>query len=117
MRTALKGFMRGLGIQNSVLPYHILFQGGVLTGAIAVFLLTEILPKDERNLGIWLAMTITDFLLFIVYWGRLHMCDWHARSMKIIKRTNELAGTMPSDTQGLDQAAQDELEMQQKLVK
>ena len=117
MRTALKGFMRGLGIQNSVLPYHILFQGGVLTGAIAVFLLTEILPKDERNLGIWLAMTITDFLLFIAYWGRLHMCDWHARSMKIIKRTNELAGTMPSDTQGLDQAAQDELEMQQKLVK
>jgi len=88
-----------------------------MTGLIALFLLTEILHKDERNLGIWIAMTITDLLLFVTYWGRLHNCDWHARSMKIIKRTNQMAGTMPSNTEGLDQNAQDELEMQQKLVK
>ena len=62
-------------------------------------------------MGVWIAMVIVELLLFVVYWGRLHNTDWHARSMKIIKRTNQMAGTMPSDTQGLDQAAKDELEM------
>ena len=102
MKTMFKGFFRGLGIQNTVIPWHILFQGAVLPGIMYLFTF-QVFEDKDRNMGIWISMTIVGLLLFLVYWARIHNTDWHARSMKIIKRTNKMAGTMESDTKGLDQ--------------
>lgn len=79
----------------------------VLPGAMYV-LTFQVFPI--KNMGVWTSICLVDLLLMIAYWGRVHNVDWHARSMKIIKRTNQLAGSMPSD--GLDAQAREEVEMQ-----
>ena len=37
-------------------------------------------------------MSIVDGLLLITYWGRLVTTDWHEIAIKVIKRTNKIAG-------------------------
>lgn len=71
IRAMLKGFLRGLGIQNSVLIYHILVQGAVLPGGIA--LLCFNMPEFEEVpvLGAWITATVCDFLLFLAYFVTL----------------------------------------------
>lgn len=92
IRAMLKGFLRGLGIQNSVLIYHILIQGGVLPGG--VFLLCFNMPalSDQPVLGAWIAATVCDFLLFLVYFIVLQRANWNEIGIKVVKRVNKIAG-------------------------
>lgn len=71
IRAMLKGFLRGLGTQNSVVPYHILIQGGVLPGAVFVLCFNMPSLSDQPVLGAWIAATICDFLLFLAYFVTL----------------------------------------------
>ena len=89
MRAMMKGVLRGVGIQNSVLPYHILLQGMVLPGVMYAFAFNVM---EEPNMGVWIAMSIVDGLLMLAYWGRIANSDWHAVSIKVIKKTNKIAG-------------------------
>lgn len=89
MRAMMKGVLRGVGIQNSVLPYHILLQGMVLPGVMYAFAFNVC---EQPIMGIWIAMSIVDGLLLITYWGRLVTTDWHEIAIKVIKRTNKIAG-------------------------
>ena len=43
-------------------------------------------------MGVWIAMSIVDSLLLLAYWGRIANSDWHEISIKVIKRTNKIAG-------------------------
>lgn len=74
MRAMMKGVLRGVGIQNSVLPYHILLQGMVLPGVMYAFAFNVC---EQPIMGIWIAMSIVDGLLLVCYWGRLVTSDWH----------------------------------------
>lgn len=89
MRAMMKGVLRGVGIQNSVLPYHILLQGMVLPGVMYAFAFNVC---EEPAMGIWIAMSIVDGLLMLAYWGRIANSDWHEISIKVIKKTNKIAG-------------------------
>ena len=47
---------------------------------------------EEPAMGIWIAMSIVNGLLMLAYWGRIQNSDWHEISIKVIKRTNKIAG-------------------------
>ena len=94
MRAMMKGVLRGVGIQNSVLPYHILLQGMVLPGVMYAFAFNVM---EEPNMGVWIAMSIVDGLLMLAYWGRIANSDWHAISIKVIKKTNRIAGQVQEE--------------------
>lgn len=94
MRAMMKGVLRGVGIQNSVLPYHILLQGMVLPGVMYAFAFNVC---EQPVMGIWIAMSIVDGLLLLAYWGRIANSDWHAISIKVIKRTNKIAGEVEEE--------------------
>lgn len=47
---------------------------------------------EEPIMGIWIAMSIVNGLLMLAYWGRIYNSDWQAISIKVIKRTNKIAG-------------------------
>lgn len=92
IRAMLKGFLRGLGIQNSVLIYHILVQGGVLPGAIFVLCFNMPALSDQPVLGAWIAATICDFLLFLAYFVTLQRANWNEIGLKVVKNVNKIAG-------------------------
>lgn len=92
IRAMLKGFLRGLGIQNSVLIYHILVQGGVLPGGIFVLCFNMPALSDQPVLGAWIAATVCDFLLFIAYFITLQRANWNEIGLKVVKRVNQIAG-------------------------
>lgn len=100
MRAMMKGVLRGVGIQNSVLPYHILLQGMVLPGVMYAFAFNVC---EEEVMGVWIAMSIVDGLLMLAYWGRIANSDWHEISIKVIKRTNKIAGSIQDEEQQLIQ--------------
>ena len=106
MRAMLKGVLRGVGIQNTVLPYHILLQGMVLPGAMYGLAFTEII--EEPNVGVWAAVSIVDGLLMLAYWGRVLNSDWHEISIKVIKRTNKIAGQVQDEEELLKQPGRSE---------
>jgi Na+-driven multidrug efflux pump len=106
MRAMMKGVLRGVGIQNSVLPYHILLQGMVLPG-VMYGLAFEVC--DEPIEGIWIAMSIVDGLLLLAYWGRIVSTDWHEISIKVIKRTNKIAGQLEDEEELLKKPGESEL--------
>jgi Na+-driven multidrug efflux pump len=97
IRAMLKGFLRGLGIQNSVLPYHIFIQGAIMPGAISVLCFNMPSMEDTPVLGAWIATTICDFLLFLGYFITLQRANWHEISINVVKRVNQIAGTNPDE--------------------
>lgn len=106
MRAMMKGVLRGVGIQNSVLPYHILLQGMVLPGVMYAFAFNVM---EEPIMGIWIAMSIVDGLLLLAYWGRIISSDWHEISIKVIKRTNRIAGQVQEEEELLKKPGTSEL--------
>ena len=106
MRAMLKGVLRGVGIQNTVLPYHILLQGMVLPGAMYGLAFTDVFL--EPNMGVWVSVAIVDTLLMLAYWGRVLNSDWHEISIKVIKRTNKIAGQVQDEEELLKQPGRSE---------
>ena len=102
IRAMLKGVLRGLGIQNNVLPYHILVQGGMMPGGI--FVLCFNLPAFEEVpiLGAWISSTGCNFLLFVAYFVTLQRANWHDIGVKVVKRVNKIAGNKYEDEEDFD---------------
>ena len=90
IRCMLKGFLRGLGRQNSALFYHIFVQGAILPGA--VFVLCYNVLVDNQVLGAWIASTICEFLLFLAYFHIVQHSDWNEISVGIVKGLQKVAG-------------------------
>lgn len=97
IRAMLKGFLRGLGIQNSVLIFHILIQGGVLPGGIFVLCFNLPALEEVPILGAWISATVCDFLLFLVYFVTLQRANWHEISINVVKRVNQIAGAKQNE--------------------
>lgn len=114
IRAMLKGFLRGLGTQNSVLPYHILIQGGVLPGAVFVLCFNMPSLSDQPVVGAWIAATICDFLLFLAYFITLQRADWHEIGSSVVRRVNQIAGDNGADGIGEDN---EQVEMTQPINK
>jgi Na+-driven multidrug efflux pump len=117
IRAMLKGFLRGLGIQNSVLPYHILVQGGCMPGGI--FVLCFNLPAFEEVpiLGAWISSSGCNFLLFVAYFTTIQRANWHEIGVKVVKRVNAIAGNRADDEEDFldDGEAAGEIEMHKGL--
>jgi|OM-RGC.v1.036227851 hypothetical protein len=43
-------------------------------------------------LGAWIAATVCDFLLFLVYFIVLQRANWNEIGIKVVKRVNKIAG-------------------------
>jgi Na+-driven multidrug efflux pump len=117
IRAMLKGILRGLGIQNNLLPYHILIQGGCMPGGI--FVLCFNLPAFEEVpiLGAWISSTACNFLLFVAYFVTLQRANWHDIGVRVVKRVNKIAGKREEDEEefGLEGEAAGEIEMHKGL--
>lgn len=116
IRVMLKGFLRGLGIQNSVLPIHIFVQGAILPGAICVLCFNMPSMEDVPVLGAWIASSICSFFLFLGYFITLQRANWHEISISVVKRVNQIAGTNPNDDVFEDDGNNDNIEMQKRLM-
>ena len=64
---------------------------------------------DEPIEGIWIAMSVVDGLLLLAYWGRIVSTDWHEISIKVIKRTNKIAGQLEDEEELLKKPGESEL--------
>jgi len=113
VRVMLKGFLRGLGIQNSVIPYHILINGGIMPGAVCVLCFNLPALEEVPVLGAWIASTICDFLLFLAYFITLQRANWHEIAINVVKRVNQIAGANPDD-EGFEVDGEDQIEMKRK---
>lgn len=117
IRAMLKGFLRGLGIQNSVLIYHILVQGGVLPGGIFVLCFNLPALEEVPVLGAWIATTVCDFFLFIAYFVTLQRANWHEIAINVVKRVNQIAGAKANDEEfEVEGEGQEQIEMQKGLM-
>lgn len=113
IRAMLKGFLRGLGIQNHVLPYHILVQGGLLPGGIFLFCFNVPALEEIPILGAWISSTAASFLIFIAYFVTIQRANWHEIAINVVKRVNQIAGTSNEDGFEVDEDGEN-IEMQNK---
>jgi len=79
----------------------------VLPGVMYAFAFN--LCEDDPSFGIWIAMSIVDSLLLVAYWGRLVTTDWHEISIKVIKRTNKIAGQLQDEEELLKKPGNSEV--------
>ena len=112
IRAMLKGFLRGLGIQNSVLLYHILIQGAILPGAIFTLCFNMPALSSQPVLGAWIAVTGCNFLLMLAYFATLQRSNWHRIGVNVVRRVNKIAG----DDMGPLDDGEEEIEMRKRLM-
>ena len=84
IRALLKGSLRGLGLQNRLLRYHVFVQIGGMTVFMYVFGFH--LESTKGLFGLWLSNFLSETLLIFCYLHVMYERDWHEISKEAIIR-------------------------------
>ena len=84
MRGMLFGCLQALGLQHRVTRYHFWLHCLALPALLYIYALK---CCTNKLLGIWLAKTAVDSILFLAYYLEIKMANWHAIANEASKRS------------------------------
>ena len=113
IRGMFKGVLRGLGLQNRTVHYHVIFQG--IGMSLWVFIFGFWMQSTKGLVGIWIANTITGSLISLSFIFTIFRWDWHNIAYEAVKRIAEESKN--AGCLRLDQVVISEIEFESKHIK